>query len=95
VNLPGGLGIRVDSHAYTGLAVPPFYDSLLAKIIAVGASRTEALDRMSAALSDTRVTGVNTTIGICAKIVNDETFRAGGVSIDYLPNLVSGAAARA
>jgi acetyl-CoA carboxylase biotin carboxylase subunit len=95
VNLPGGLGIRVDSHAYTGLAVPPFYDSLLAKIIAVGATRTEALDRMSAALSDTRVTGVNTTIGICAQIVNDGAFRAGGVSIDYLPNFVSGAAARA
>jgi acetyl-CoA carboxylase biotin carboxylase subunit len=95
VNLPGGIGMRVDSHAYTGLAVPPFYDSLLAKVVAHGATRIEAIDRMSAALADTRVSGVNTTIGICATIMKDERFREGGVSIDYLPALVSGAAARA
>jgi len=93
VALPGGAGIRVDSHAYTGLAIPPFYDSLLAKIIAHGATRTEALDRMSAALADTYIGGVNTTIGICATIVEDPRFREGGVGIDYLPGLVAGAAA--
>jgi acetyl-CoA carboxylase, biotin carboxylase subunit len=95
VALPGGLGIRVDSHAYTGLAVPPFYDSLLAKIVAHGATRLEAIDRMSAALADTRIAGVNTTLGICSKIMKDERFREGGVAIDYLPGLVSVAAARA
>ena len=95
VALPGGHGIRVDSHAYTGLAVPPFYDSLLAKVIAHGPTRLEAIDRMIAALSDTRISGVNTTIGICSTIMKDERFREGGVTIDYLPGLVSGTAARA
>jgi acetyl-CoA carboxylase biotin carboxylase subunit len=95
VNLPGGFGIRVDSHAYTGLAVPPFYDSLLAKIVSHGSTRLEAIDRMVAALDDTRISGVNTTIGICRTIMKDERFREGGVSIEFLPALVSGAAARA
>jgi acetyl-CoA carboxylase biotin carboxylase subunit len=93
VALPGGIGIRVDSGAYAGLAVPPFYDSLLAKIVAHGANRDEAIERMSAALGDTHIGGVNTTIGICATIMRDPTFRAGGVGIDYLPGLVAGAAA--
>jgi acetyl-CoA carboxylase biotin carboxylase subunit len=95
VALPGGPGIRVDSHSYTGLSVPPFYDSLLAKIVAHAPTRTEALDRMSAALSDTRIAGVHTTIDICATIMKNERFREGGVSIDFLPGLVSNAAARA
>jgi acetyl-CoA carboxylase biotin carboxylase subunit len=90
VALPGGFGVRVDSHVYTGLAIPPFYDSLLAKIVTHGASRAEAIDRMSAALSDTRIAGVNTTIDICSEIMRDETFRRGGFGIDFLPNLVAG-----
>ncbi len=93
VALPGGIGIRVDSGAYSGLAVPPFYDSLLAKIVAHGANRDEAIERMSAALGDTHIGGVNTTIGICATIMRDPVFRTGGVGIDYLPGLVAGAAA--
>jgi acetyl-CoA carboxylase biotin carboxylase subunit len=86
VALPGGCGVRVDSHAYTGLAVPPFYDSLLAKIVVHGATRLEAIDRMGAALADTRIAGVNTTIDVCADIMRDETFRRGGFGIDFLPN---------
>ncbi|MBD5632975.1 MAG: acetyl-CoA carboxylase biotin carboxylase subunit [Candidatus Eremiobacteraeota bacterium] len=89
VALPGGFDVRVDSHAYTGLAVPPFYDSLLAKIVAHGASRDEAIDRMYAALGDTRISGVHTTIDICRSILQDPTFRAGGFGIDFLPALVS------
>ncbi|GAC1306187.1 MAG: acetyl-CoA carboxylase biotin carboxylase subunit [Vulcanimicrobiaceae bacterium] len=85
VALPGGYGVRVDSHAYAGLAVPPFYDSLLAKIVTHGATRIEAIDRMAAALADTRISGVNTTIDICGRIMRDERFRSGGVSIEYLP----------
>jgi acetyl-CoA carboxylase biotin carboxylase subunit len=92
VALPGGFGVRVDSHAYTGLAVPPFYDSLLAKIVVHGATRDEAIDRMSAALGDTRIAGVNTTIDICGAIMRDETFRAGGFGIDFLPSFVAAAA---
>ena len=89
VALPGGCGVRVDSHAYASLAVPPFYDSLLVKICTHAATRIEAIDRMSAALSDTHLGGVNTTIAACAAIMRDERFRAGGVSIDYLPNFLT------
>jgi len=94
VALPGGYGVRVDSHAYAGLAIPPFYDSLLAKIVTHGTTRLEAIDRMSAALGDTRIAGVNTTIDICRAIMRDGRFREGGVSIEYLPafNVVAAAA---
>ena len=95
VALPGGCGVRVDSHAYTGLAVPPFYDSLLAKIVTHGASRDEAIDRMLAALTDTRISGVNTTIDICAAVLRDRTFRAGGAGIDFLPAFLAAAQAAA
>jgi len=59
---PGGRGIRVDSHAYTGYVVPPYYDSLIAKLIAVGASRTSAIDRMRRALDEYYITGIKTTV---------------------------------
>ncbi len=89
--LPGGLGVRVDSSVYAGLTVPPFYDSLLAKIVAHGATRDEALNRMDAALRETRIAGVKTTVDICRAILADERFRAGGVSVDFLsaPPLVA------
>jgi len=94
VALPGGCGIRVDSHAYSGLAVPPFYDSLLAKIVAHGATRLEAIERMSAALRDTHISGVNTTVDICGAIMRDGAFRAGGVGNDYLLRFPARAVAR-
>jgi acetyl-CoA carboxylase biotin carboxylase subunit len=89
VAFPGGFGVRVDSHVYGGLAIPPFYDSLLAKIVVRAENRAEALDRMSAALGDTHIVGVKTTIDICQAVVNDPTFREGGISIDYLPDFVT------
>ena len=89
VALPGGFGVRVDSHAYAGLAVPPFYDSLLAKIVTHGSTRDEAIDRMHAALGDTRIAGVNTTVDICRRIMRDPIFRAGGFGIDFLPALAA------
>jgi len=85
VALPGGYGVRVDSQAYAGLAVPPFYDSLLAKIVTRGETRDEAIDRMAAVLRDTHITGVATTVGVCRAIVADPTFRKGGFGIDFLP----------
>jgi acetyl-CoA carboxylase biotin carboxylase subunit len=93
VALPGGLGVRVDSHAYAGLAVPPFYDSLLAKVVVHAPSRDAAIDRMLAALEDTHIGGVKTTVDICKAILEDPPFREGGVGIDYLPAFVAGAAA--
>jgi len=85
VALPGGYGVRVDSQAYAGLAVPPFYDSLLAKVVTRGDTRDEAIDRMAAALRDTHIAGVATTVGVCRAILADATFRKGGFGIDFLP----------
>jgi len=95
VALPGGFGVRVDSHAYAGLAVSPFYDALLAKIITHGKTRDEAIDRMSAVLRDTHLGGVNTTVSMCEAVMRDERFRAGGDAIYFLPALASGVLANA
>jgi acetyl-CoA carboxylase, biotin carboxylase subunit len=84
VMLPGGPGIRVDTHLYTGLSIPPYYDSLLAKIVAVGRTRASALSRMERALAETRIEGVKTTTEICRRIIADPRFLAGGVAIDFL-----------
>ena len=91
VYLPGGYGVRVDSHIYGGMAVTPYYDSLLAKVIAHAASRDAAIARMEAALGDARITGVATSIDMCRAVLADETFRRGGVGVDYLPALVGAA----
>jgi acetyl-CoA carboxylase biotin carboxylase subunit len=93
VAFPGGLGVRVDSHVYAGLAIPPYYDSLLAKLVVTGSSRNEAIDRMANALRETRVSGVHTTLDLCRAIMNDEAFRAGGVSVEYLPSFAATTAA--
>lgn len=84
VQLPGGPGIRVDTQLYAGLAIPPYYDSLLAKIVAVGRTRASALSRMERALAETRIEGVKTTTQICRRILEDPRFQRGGVSIDFL-----------
>ncbi|MBV8074419.1 MAG: acetyl-CoA carboxylase biotin carboxylase subunit [Candidatus Eremiobacteraeota bacterium] len=86
VELPGGPGVRVDTQIFAGLDVPPFYDSLLAKIIAVGRTRASALSRMERALAETRIEGVKTTAGICAEILRDRRFVRGGVSVEFLPD---------
>ncbi|MBV8074673.1 MAG: acetyl-CoA carboxylase biotin carboxylase subunit [Candidatus Eremiobacteraeota bacterium] len=85
VELPGGPGIRVDTSIYAGLSIPPYYDSMLAKIVAVGRSRASALARMERALAETRIEGVKTTAHVCGEILRDERFARGGVSIDFLP----------
>ena len=84
VQLPGGPGIRVDTHLFAGMQVPPFYDSLLAKIVAVGRTRASALSRMERALAETRIEGVKTTTAICRRILGDARFQEGGVPIDFL-----------
>ncbi len=74
---PGGLGVRVDSHLMAPYAVPPFYDSLLGKIIVRGRDRGEAIDRMRRALAETVIEGVKTTIPFHLKILNDPAFVEG------------------
>jgi acetyl-CoA carboxylase biotin carboxylase subunit len=81
---PQGEGIRVDTHIATGSSVPPFYDSLLGKIIAHGATRAVALDRLSAALVATRVSGVKTNLAFQHALINDANFRHGGVDTGFL-----------
>ncbi len=81
---PGGTGIRVDSHLYTGYTVPPYYDSLLSKIIGCGDDRDSALGRLAQALEETIVDGIRTNIPMHQEILRDSQFRQGGVSIRYL-----------
>ena len=81
---PGGPGIRVDSHLYSGYSVPPFYDSLVAKIIAYGDTRASAIARMNIALSEMVVDGIKTNIPLHLEICQHYAFKAGGTDIHYL-----------
>ena len=81
---PGGPGIRVDSHAYTGYTVPPNYDSMIGKLIAYGDTREQAIRRMRIALSETMVDGISTNIRLHQDLMLDERFVKGGTSIHYL-----------
>jgi acetyl-CoA carboxylase biotin carboxylase subunit len=81
---PGGPGVRVDSHLYDGYTIPPYYDSLIAKIISYGENRDIALARMRVALDELVVEGIRTNTPLHRDLVRDEAFKAGGVSIHYL-----------
>jgi acetyl-CoA carboxylase, biotin carboxylase subunit len=81
---PGGPGVRVDTHIYAGYTVPPYYDSLLAKVIVHGNSRTEALARMSQALDSFIVEGVTTTIPFLKRVIHHPEFAAGCVDTKFL-----------
>src|SRR5689334_14688083 len=87
---PGGPGIRVDSHAYSGYTVPPNYDSLIGKVIAYGASRDQAIARMRIALSEMVVEGIQTNIPLHLELLNDLRFQRGGTSIHYLEQKLAG-----
>ena len=81
---PVGPNIRVDTHVQRGAKVPPFYNSLLAKIIVHGADRADALVRLRGALALCRVDGVETNLGLCAQLADDPEFMVGGVDTGYL-----------
>jgi len=81
---PGGPGVRVDSHAYTGYFVPPHYDSMIGKVICYGDTRNQALARMRIAMSEMVVEGINTNIPLHRELLIDEKFVLGGTSIHYL-----------
>ena len=83
-NAPGGPGVRVDSHLYPGYAVPPHYDSLLAKLIVYGGDREAAIRRGERALDEFAITGPETTLPLHLAILEDEEFRRGGVTTDFL-----------
>jgi acetyl-CoA carboxylase biotin carboxylase subunit len=81
---PGGNGVRVDSHIYAGYTVPPYYDSLVGKIITYGQTREAALSRMANALDELHIEGIKTNITLQRDLVCDANFRKGGVNIHYL-----------
>ncbi|WP_339672881.1 acetyl-CoA carboxylase biotin carboxylase subunit [Dasania marina] len=81
---PGGLGVRVDSHLYSGYTVPPTYDSMIAKVITWGENRDAALARMRSALDEMVIEGIRTNIALQQDLVRDSAFIKGGVNIHYL-----------
>lgn len=86
---PGGNGVRVDSHLYAGYTVPPYYDSLIAKLITYGEDRETALRRMQQALDELIIEGIRTNADLHRDLVRDTAFREGGVSIHYLEKRLS------
>ena len=87
---PGGPGVRVDSHLYSGYVVPPYYDSMVAKIICWGRDREEAIARMRRALQETVVEGIDTTLSFHLQVWADEKFRRGEIHTGYLDEFFAG-----
>jgi acetyl-CoA carboxylase, biotin carboxylase subunit len=83
-HMPGGPGVRIDTHAYGGYVVPPYYDSMICKLITHGATREQAIARMRIALSEMSVQGIKTNVPLHADLMADAAFHLGGTSIHYL-----------
>lgn len=80
----GGYGVRIDSHVYNGYSIPPFYDSLIAKLIVRGNSRIDAVDRMKRALHELKIEGIKTTIPFHLRLMDNEDFRKGNFTTKFL-----------
>ena len=87
---PGGLGVRVDSALYAGYSVPPYYDSMIAKLIVHAPTRDEAIARMRRSLAEFVVVGIKTTLPLHARILEDKTFQSGEYTIHWLERFVAG-----
>jgi acetyl-CoA carboxylase biotin carboxylase subunit len=86
---PGGLGVRLDSHVYSGYTIPPHYDSMIAKLIVYGKDRRTALDRMSRALDEFIIRGIKTTVPLGQLIFKDPDFRRGRYSTHFVEQFMS------
>ena len=84
---PGGIGIRIDSAAYSGYSIPPFYDSMISKVIAWGRDRNEAIERMKRALSEFEIKGVETTIPFHKALMDNEIFKSGEFNTRFLEEI--------
>ena len=84
----GGLGVRIDSHVYNGYNVPPYYDSMIGKVITFGGNRTNAIIKMQNALDEMVIDGIKTNIPLQRKIMADKTFKKGGMNIHYLEKML-------
>ncbi|HEX9655303.1 MAG TPA: acetyl-CoA carboxylase biotin carboxylase subunit [Bacteroidota bacterium] len=87
-HMPGGFGVRVDTHSYAGYVVPPHYDSLIAKLIVFAQSREGAIQKMSSALEEFTVTGIKTTIPFHRQVMKNETFMSGKFDTRFLESFV-------
>jgi acetyl-CoA carboxylase biotin carboxylase subunit len=85
LTLPGGPGVRVDTHIFAGYTVPPSYDSLIAKLIVWGSDRAEALARGRRALDELRIEGIQTTASFHRGVLDEKDFIAGQAHTDYIP----------
>jgi len=88
LRMPGGPGVRVDTHLYAGCTIPPFYDSLMAKLIVLGETRDEAIARMRRALDELEIHGVKSTIPVHKRLLNSPEFIAGRVSTRFLESVL-------
>jgi len=88
LNQPGGHGVRVDSHVYTGYVIPPYYDSMIGKLITIAQTREEAINTMYRALSEYVIEGVKTTIPFHLQLMQDERFRSGDFNTKFLDGFV-------
>jgi len=84
LHTPGGHGVRVDSHIYAGYTIPPYYDSMIAKVIAVAQTREEAINTMERALSEYVIEGIKTTIPFHLQLMRNEDFRAGNFTTKFI-----------
>ena len=89
LHVPGGHGVRVDKHVYSGYVIPPYYDSMIAKLICYGRDRRTAMDRMSRALDEFILRGVKTTIPLHKLILKDPNFRRGRYSTSFVERLMT------
>ena len=83
-NSPGGHGVRLDTHVYSGYTIPPHYDSMIAKLICVAQTREEAINTMERALSEFVIEGVKTTIPLHIRLMRDPNFRAGNFTTKFM-----------
>ena len=90
MHLPGGNGVRVDTAAYDGFTISPYYDSLIAKIIVQGRNRKEAIAKMRTALEEMVVVGVSTNLDFQYSILGNETFCTGGADTSFIEKFLKG-----
>ena len=84
--------MRIDSHVYTGYVVPPYYDSMIGKIITIGATRISAIDRMRRALDEYYITGIKTTVPFHAAMMRNADFRAGHFDTGFVERVMNSGA---
>jgi acetyl-CoA carboxylase biotin carboxylase subunit len=88
-HFPGGPWVRVDTHVFSGYTTPPYYDSLLAKIVTWGRNRAEAIARMRRAILETEIQGIKTNLNYLALVLSDPRFQAGDVDVEFVERQLS------